>query len=127
MAGRPPPGHGLTPRAGIGLAAGLAAFLIYWGATFSRALPRLDLNWRNGMSAAAQRHNDLAGDLVKQLVRGTIGAGGDATETLVVLESVLVGTCLAPCQARRRRAGSRRRHRTRPRPARRAAPEGHRT
>lgn len=47
------------------------------------------------MSVAAQRHNDLAGDLVKQLIRGTIGAGGDATETLVVLESVLVGTCLA--------------------------------
>jgi hypothetical protein len=44
---------------------------------------------------ASRRHNDLAGDLVRQLVQGTIGAGGDATETLVVMESVLVGTCLA--------------------------------
>ena len=35
MPGRPPPGHGLTPRGRLWFAAGLAAFIIYWGATFA--------------------------------------------------------------------------------------------
>ena len=43
---------------------------------------------------AVTRHNDLAADLGARLVRGTIGAGGDVIETLIVLESVIAGVCL---------------------------------
>ena len=46
------------------------------------------------MDEATRRHNDLATDLVTRLVRGTIGAGGDVIETLIVLESVVAGVCL---------------------------------
>jgi len=46
------------------------------------------------MDEATKRHNDLAVDLVARLIRGTVGAGGDVIEVLIVLESVIAGVCL---------------------------------
>lgn len=39
-------------------------------------------------------HNATAGEIVKQIVRPTIEAGGQMTDVLVLLESVVVGVAL---------------------------------
>lgn len=68
---------------------------------------QLDLDGRKrGLSAAQdflgppssttphQIHNRDAGDIVKDIVRPTLEAGGQMTEVLVLLESVVVGVVL---------------------------------
>ncbi len=39
-------------------------------------------------------HNRLAGDIVRQIVKGPLDAGGDVTDVLVLLESVVSGVLL---------------------------------
>jgi len=39
----------------------------------------------------AKAHNKLADDIVKMMVRPVLRAGGDPTEILVLLESIIVG------------------------------------
>jgi hypothetical protein len=46
------------------------------------------------MSTQTEIHNRLAGDIVKQIVRPPLEAGGQFTDVLVVLESVILGVML---------------------------------
>lgn len=41
----------------------------------------------------SQLHNQMAGDIVRQIVRPMLSKGGDGTDVLVLLESVIIG-CL---------------------------------
>lgn len=43
----------------------------------------------------SEHHNAKAVELVNEIVRGPIQAGGDLTSVLVLLESVITGVCLA--------------------------------
>lgn len=43
------------------------------------------------MSAAADLHNKLAGEIVKSIVRPILEAGGERTAILVLTESVVTG------------------------------------
>lgn len=38
-----------------------------------------------------QVHNQVAGDIVRQIVKPTLEAGGEMTDVLVLLESVVLG------------------------------------
>jgi hypothetical protein len=44
--------------------------------------------------ALTEAHNKAAGAIVKQIVRPTLEAGGEFTDVLVLLESVVVGVVL---------------------------------
>jgi hypothetical protein len=41
-----------------------------------------------------QVHNQTAGEIVQQIVKPTLDAGGEFTDVLVLLESVIVGVVL---------------------------------
>ena len=41
-----------------------------------------------------EAHNRMAGDIVGQIVRGTIAAGGDDASIMVLLESICLGVLL---------------------------------
>ncbi len=47
------------------------------------------------MADQTKLHNELAGQIVAQIVRGPIAAGGTTADVLVLAESVLVGVALA--------------------------------
>lgn len=47
------------------------------------------------MASQVHVHNELAGKIAAQIVRGPIEAGGTTTDVLVLAESVLVGVALA--------------------------------
>lgn len=46
------------------------------------------------MSTPHEIHNATAGEIVKQIVKPTIDAGGQMTDVLVLLESVVTGVML---------------------------------
>jgi hypothetical protein len=46
------------------------------------------------MKTAHQIHNETAGAIVAQIVRPTLDAGGQMTDVLVLLESVVTGVML---------------------------------
>jgi hypothetical protein len=46
------------------------------------------------MSDQTELHNRLAGEIVKQIVKTPIDAGGKMSDALVVLESVILGVVL---------------------------------
>lgn len=47
------------------------------------------------MSRDSDVHNKLAGEIVRQIVKGPLDSGGDITAVLVLAESVIVGVALA--------------------------------
>lgn len=49
-------------------------------------------------AAISAHHNKAAGEIVRQIVKGTIEAGGGSRDVLVLLESVLAGVVLAVVQ-----------------------------
>ncbi len=46
------------------------------------------------MKTVHEIHNETAGDIVKQIVKPTLEAGGEFTDVLVLLESVVVGVVM---------------------------------
>jgi hypothetical protein len=46
------------------------------------------------VTSLTELHNRLAGDIVKQIVKPTLDAGGQFTDVLVLLESVILGVVL---------------------------------
>ncbi len=46
------------------------------------------------MTTPQEIHNRLAGDIVRQIVKPTLDAGGQMTDMLVLLESVVTGVML---------------------------------
>jgi hypothetical protein len=50
------------------------------------------------MTTQAELHNRLAPELVKRIVSEPILAGGGPTDVMVVLETVIVATCIAIVQ-----------------------------
>jgi hypothetical protein len=47
------------------------------------------------MNSILELHNQSAGKIVADIVRPTLEAGGETTDVMVLLESVLVGVSLA--------------------------------
>lgn len=47
------------------------------------------------MADQSKIHNELAGSITSQIVRGPLEAGGEITDVLVLAESVIVGVALA--------------------------------
>lgn len=46
------------------------------------------------MTAQNEVHNRIAGDIVKSIVKPPLDAGGEFTDVLIVLESVILGVML---------------------------------
>jgi hypothetical protein len=46
------------------------------------------------MPTQTEIHNQVAGDIVKQIVKPPLEAGGGMTDVLVILESVILGVML---------------------------------
>lgn len=53
-----------------------------------------DGKWRKSRQTAHEVHNAVAGDIVRQIVKPTLAAGGDMVDVMVLLESVVAGVMM---------------------------------